>query len=82
MTIAIPNAYDEIIDFIAAGLTPTSLIAFQPSEAAKERVADLIFCEKNMALLTEERAEFDRYLVLEHLLRLAKARVYQNLAVV
>jgi methylase of polypeptide subunit release factors len=46
MTIAIPNAYDEIIDFIAAGLTPTSLIAFQPSEAAKERVAELIFREK------------------------------------
>jgi hypothetical protein len=46
MTIAIPNAYDEIIDFIAAGLTPTSLIAFQPSEAANERVAELIFREK------------------------------------
>jgi methylase of polypeptide subunit release factors len=81
MTIAIPNAYDEIIDFIAAGLTPTSLIAFQPSEAAKERVAELIFREKNMALSTEEKAELDRYMVLEHLLRLAKVRAHQHLAV-
>jgi methylase of polypeptide subunit release factors len=81
MTIAIPNAYDEIIDFIAAGLTPTSLIAFQPSEAAKERVAELIFREKNMALSMEEKAELDRYMVLEHLLRLAKVRAHQHLAV-
>jgi methylase of polypeptide subunit release factors len=81
MTIAIPNAYDEIIDFIAAGLTPTSLIAFQPSEAAKERVAELIFREKNLTLSTEEKAELDRYMVLEHLLRLAKVRAHQHLAV-
>jgi hypothetical protein len=81
MTIATPTAYDEIIDFIAAGPTPTSLIAFQPSEAAKERVAELIFREKNMALSTEEKAELDRYMVLEHLLRLAKARAHHNLAI-
>jgi hypothetical protein len=34
MPIETPTAYDEIIDFLAAGITPKSLIAFQPSEAA------------------------------------------------
>jgi methylase of polypeptide subunit release factors len=41
------RAYEEIIDFIAAGTSPGKMIAFQPSEEAKERVADLIRREKN-----------------------------------
>jgi hypothetical protein len=44
------RAYEEIIEFIAAGTTPQSLINFQPSEVAKDRVADLIFREKTAAL--------------------------------
>ncbi len=32
-TIDTPTAYDEIIDFLAAGITPKALIEFQPSEA-------------------------------------------------
>jgi len=30
------KAYEEIIDFIAAGATPHGIIAYQPSEAAKD----------------------------------------------
>lgn len=71
------RAYEEIIDFIAAGTTPESLINFQSSEVVKERVADLIFREKNESLSDNEKAELDQYLMLEHLLRLAKARAYQ-----
>jgi hypothetical protein len=79
MPIDTPLAYDEIINFMAAGMTPNSLIAFQLSEAAKERVVDLIFREKNMALTADETAELDRYMTLEHLLRLAKARAHEHL---
>jgi hypothetical protein len=71
------RAYEEIIDFIAAGTTPESLINFQPSEVAKERVADLILREKTEGITDEEKAELDQYLMLEHLIRLAKARAYQ-----
>ncbi len=71
------RAYEEIIDFFAAGTTPKSLIDFQPSEVAKERVADLISREKTGDLAADEKAELDHYLMLEHLLRLAKARAYQ-----
>lgn len=66
--------YTEIIDFLAAGTTPTSLIAFRPSETAKQRVAELIQREKNSGLTPEEKAELEHYLQLEHLMRLAKAR--------
>ncbi|MEB3231111.1 MAG: hypothetical protein VKJ64_08885 [Leptolyngbyaceae bacterium] len=74
------RAYEELIDFIAAGTTPESLIQFHPSEAAKERVADLIWQEKNSGLSPDEKAELDQYMMLEHLLRLAKARAHQYLS--
>jgi len=73
------RAYEEIIDFIAAGTTPSSLIAFQPSEEVKARAADLIHREKTTRLSSEESSELTQYLQLEHLMRLAKARARAHL---
>jgi hypothetical protein len=67
-------AYEEIIDFIAAGTTPESLVAFRPSAAAKAKVADLIRRDKTIGLSQDERAELNHYLHVEHMMRLAKAR--------
>jgi hypothetical protein len=75
------RAYDEVIDFLAAGITPKDLIAFQPSAEAKARVADLIRREKNEGLTPEETDELDHYMQLEHLMRLAKARARAYLAI-
>jgi len=50
------------------------LVAFRPSQAAKQRLEDLIQREKTTGLTTEETAELNHYLQLEHLMRLAKAR--------
>ncbi len=69
-------AYEEFVDFIAAGTTPSSLVAFQPSEATKAKVADLIQREKTSGLSAEETAELNQYLALEHVMRLAKARAW------
>jgi hypothetical protein len=71
------KAYEEVIEFIAAGSTPESVVSFRPSAATKERVADLIDREKSTGLLAEERSELDHYMQLEHLMRLAKARAHQ-----
>ena len=68
------KAYDEIVEFIAAGSTPESLLRFQPSDESRERVHELISKEKNEGLLPEEESELDDYLKLEHLMRMAKAR--------
>ena len=48
------RAYEEVIEFIAAGTRPSSLIAFQPSDTVKERVADLIHREKTTDLSPDE----------------------------
>ena len=74
------RAYEEIIEFIAAGTTPSGVVTFQPSEEAKARVADLIQREKTTGLSPEETAELNHYLQLEHLMRLAKARARAHLA--
>jgi hypothetical protein len=68
------RAYEEVIDFIAAGTSPQNVVAFRPSETAKERVAELIHREKTASLSPDEKSELDHYLQLEHLMRLAKAR--------
>jgi len=68
------RAYEEIIDFIAAGTTPDAVAHFRPSQAARQRVAALIASEKAGRLSPEETLELDRYMALEHLMRLAKAR--------
>lgn len=74
------KAYDEVIEFIAAGTSPQNVIAFRPSEEGKARVADLIFREKTEGLSAEEKSELDHYLQIEHLMRLAKARAHRYLA--
>lgn len=74
------KAYDEVIDFIAAGSSPTAVAAFRPSEESRARVFDLLAREKNGQLNLDETAELESYLQLEHLMRLAKARAHQFLA--
>ncbi len=74
------RAYEEVIDFIAAGTSPRNLIAFQPSPEAKLRVTYLIEREKTATLTPEEKSELDHYMQLEHLMRLAKARARQHLS--
>lgn len=68
------RAYDEIVEFIAAGTTPESVAHFESSQQTKDLVADLIRKEKTAGLDMEESAELDRYMTLEHVMRLAKAR--------
>jgi hypothetical protein len=73
-------AYEEFVEFIAAGTTPQGVVDYRPSEATKARVADLIQRQKTAALTPDETAELNHYLHIEHLMRLAKARARQRLA--
>jgi hypothetical protein len=73
-------AYEEFVDFIAGGSTPESVIAFQPSQAAKDRVEELIYRGKTTGLSTEEASELNHCMLIEHVFRLAKARARLRLA--
>jgi hypothetical protein len=66
--------YLEVVDFIAAGPTPERIAAYHPSDAAQERVWELIERKKTGKLLPQEEFELENYLQLEHFMRLIKAR--------
>jgi hypothetical protein len=74
------RAYEEIVDFIATGGSPRSVIAFRPSETTRARVTELISREKSAGLTSDEASELEHYLQLEHIMRLAKARAQQILS--
>jgi hypothetical protein len=73
------KAYEEFIDFIAAGTSPQSVITFRPSNAIKKMVADLINKEKTIGLSSDEKSELEHYMQLEHIMRLAKVHARQHL---
>lgn len=66
--------YLEVVDFIAAGPTADRIAAYHPSDAAQERVWELIERKKGGELLPQEEFELENYFQLEHFMRLIKAR--------
>ncbi|NEP11094.1 MAG: hypothetical protein F6K14_12945 [Symploca sp. SIO2C1] len=71
--------YEEFIDFIAQGTSPESVTKFQFSEATKEQIEDLVERAKIADLSSAEKNELEQFLVVEHLIRLAKAKAHQYL---
>ena len=67
-------AWLEVIDFLAAGITPKALVAFRPSPATQERITDLLARNEEGTLTVEEQSELDDFVQLEHLLIMAQAR--------
>jgi hypothetical protein len=72
------RAYEELVESIAAGTSPSSVATFEASDATKQRVEELIQREKTTGLTPDETTELDSYVQLEHLMRLAKARARQH----
>lgn len=77
----VQNVYDEVADFIA-NMNPSKILELKASPSAQERLTDLIEKEKESELTYEEKDELDHYLVLERLIRLAKAHARQRLAAI
>jgi hypothetical protein len=73
-------AYFEIIDFIAAGTTPDAVAHYRLSPETQRRVAELVDREKAARLSSDEKAELDHFMELEHIMRMAKARARQILS--
>ena len=73
------KVHDEIIELIARGTTPQSVINFHLSGTAQNRLEDLIYNSKNNELTQDEKQELDAYLMLEHIMTLAKAKAHQYL---
>jgi hypothetical protein len=75
----VETVYDQVADFIAS-MNPAKVLELRAPQAASERLTDLIDKEKTTTLTPSEKDELDHYLVLERLIRLAKAHARLRLA--
>jgi len=73
---SVPPVYQEIMDFLATTPTPEALVAFKISEAAQERLEDLLEKHREAALTPDERVELETYRQLNHLIIRLQARAF------
>jgi hypothetical protein len=71
---------DSILEILANQPAPKDILALKPSAAFQARFSELLQRSKTNKLSTQETAELERYLTLEHLIRLAKGNAAKKLA--
>ena len=82
LTLTETTAYqndNQIIELLASQPTPEVVLAIRPTPALQERMSELLAQNKSGTLTRSEEVELDRYMLLEHWVRLAKAHAYKNL---
>ena len=72
------SIFDELAYFLAS-LSPKKVLTYRASPKAQERVNFLIDKNKKSGLSAAENEEMERYMVLEHIIQLAKAKAIQKL---
>jgi len=78
MTAQVSPALDDFAEFLAK-LAPSKLLAYKASPKAQERLNFLLEKNKTIVLTQEEQDELGYYMLVEHLVRLAKAKALQRL---
>jgi hypothetical protein len=73
------SAATDVVAVLTSQPTPEQVLALNPSDAMQARVSDLLRRSKAEGLSRAEESELDRYLYLEHLVRLAKARALDQI---
>ncbi len=71
---------EEITNFLAARPTTEEVIAFKPTEAADQRLHDLLDRNSLGQLNTEEHRELDEFLLMSHFLKMLKLKARLNLS--
>lgn len=73
---------NQIVELLASQPSPEAILAIRPTPALQTRMSELLARHKSDTLSRSEEVELDRYLLLEHWLRLAKAHAYKRLQTV
>ncbi len=77
--IAYQNIYDSLADFMAE-LDPIKVLGFHAPNKIQKRVEKLLEKKQDPGLSLTEQEELDHYLILEHIVRLAKSRARLHLS--
>ena len=76
---AYPNIYDSLAEFMAK-LDPEKVLKFHAPPTMQRRVDALLTKKQDAGLTPKEQEELDHFLILEHIVRLAKSRARLHLA--
>ena len=68
----------QIVELLASQPTPEVVLAIRPTPALQARMSELLAQNKSGTLTRSEEVELDRYLLLEHWVRLAKAHAHNS----
>jgi len=77
---AAPDDAQAIIAILTNQPAPEQVLAIRPSSELQARASELQERSKHGTLTTQERTKLDRYLLLEHMVRIAKANAYPRRA--
>ena len=67
------SVYNEVAEFMAS-MNPAKVIAFKPSPENQTRFDFLLDKQKDTGLSNDEKSEIEHYLILNHIIGLAKAQ--------
>ena len=73
------RAYDEIIDFITSSPDPKDVLNFRPPSSVIKRVEDLLYKKKTSELNNDKNIELNRFMLIEHIMIMAKKRAKKRL---
>ena len=68
------SVFDEVATFMTSMPKPEAVMNFKPSSASQLRLEELLDKKREEGLSDSEIHELDQFLMVEHLMRLAKAR--------
>ena len=68
-----------LLDLMAQQPSPSVMLNLKPSPTLQSRVSELLELSKSGELSRDEAVELERYLTVEHLVRLAKGHAYHRL---
>lgn len=71
----------EILELLVSQPSPETILALRPTPDLQARMSELLAATKSGNLSRTEEAERDRYLLLEHWVRLAKVRAIEQLQI-
>ena len=69
----------QILAFLASQPSSEEILELRPSPMFQARISELLDRNKTNTLDRNGEVELDRYLLLEHWVRLAKANAYQKI---
>jgi hypothetical protein len=75
----VQSPVEGIIAFITSFPTPQQVLDFRPAPEAEARLSELLYEQSARDLTKEEAREMDYFMVVEHIMRMAKLEAMQRL---